>query len=88
MRFMRWELKTHPKNREPQVLQIPVSNQFQWKSRCRTDFLKDREQRTIALRDAVDRGGFQKLVVFSAGMGFLAGAYEANLCNELDNADD
>jgi len=28
------------------------------------------------LRDVIDSGGYQKLVVFSAGMGFLAGAYE------------
>ncbi|KAE8441962.1 hypothetical protein EG329_004129 [Mollisiaceae sp. DMI_Dod_QoI] len=37
---------------------------------------EDRRQLRGQLKDAIDSGGFQRIVVFSAGMGFLAGAYE------------
>ena len=43
-----------------------------------TDIVQDREQLRNQLKDAIDGGGFQRIVVFSAGMGFLAGAYEAS----------
>jgi hypothetical protein len=43
-----------------------------------TKRVQDREQLRNQLKDAIDGGGFQRVVVFSAGMGFLAGAYEAS----------
>ncbi len=48
-----------------------------------TDHIQDREQLRNQLKDAIDGGGFQRVVVFSAGMGFLAGAYEASQPNDV-----
>jgi hypothetical protein len=44
---------------------------------------QDRRLWKAQLKDAIDGGGFQRVVVFSAGMGFLAGAYEASLPEEI-----
>jgi enoyl-CoA hydratase/carnithine racemase len=35
------------------------------------------------LKAAINDGGFQCVVVFSAGMGFLAGAYEESRSNNV-----
>jgi len=77
MRFLFWQFNTFVKNRTILVADIPVRI-TKLSISFNSSLGQNIEELRAQLQDVINAGGFQKLVVFSAGMGFLAGGYEAS----------